>query len=102
MSGWVGKWVSGWVGELVSEFRGNTTTRSEIKPYSCKEFKMNQVVRIHHHRLKFPFKLIWLPDKIRVLQHENIDKHVLRPNQNYKPGTGHKLFTVNHIAIWIN
>ena len=52
------KWVSGWVGELVSEFRGNTTTRSEIKPYSCKEFKMNQVVRIHHHRLKFPFKLV--------------------------------------------
>ena len=43
VSGWVGKWVSGWVGELVSECRGNTTTRSEIKPYSCKEFKMNQV-----------------------------------------------------------
>ena len=37
------------------------------------EFKMNQVVRIHHHRLKFPLKLIWLPDKIRVLQHENIE-----------------------------
>ena len=65
--------MSGWVGKLVSECRGNTTTRSEIKPYSCKEFKMNQVVRIHHHRLKFPFKLIWLPDKIRVLQHENIE-----------------------------